>query len=215
LTTIAPPWSGYPTCSGFTPVYSRSPAPRRAVNRPKRRASQRGAIPRTLARPVNRVSMVIARPAAVRPTAIAEVKQRASKAHAQVANAKRAAAAWVTTRRLAPPTIAAASEASASSFPVRATGSGAPGRAERNALGIPTARRGSASTALARPVAARPTRTARRALATSGCVSTTSAAQANRAPRAARACKGCAFPKPLHRSDRNIARRGTRRVSGD
>lgn len=202
MTTIAPLWSGYPTCSGFLPVYSRSPAPARAVSHPKRRPKHRGAMRRTRARPVNRVSTVTAKPVAVKPTAIAAAKRRASKERAAAENAPRAAAASATTRPPAPPTTEAASEAFVSSSLVRATASGAPAPAERSAPGIPTAQRGFASTALARPVAARPTKTVRRALATSGCVSTTSAVRASRAPRVAPACRGCACHKPPHPIDR-------------
>lgn len=202
MTTIAPPWSGYPTCSGFTPVYSPSPAPTRAVSHQKRRPKQRGAIRRIPARPVNRVSTVTAKPGAVPPTAIAAVKQLASKAHAAAVNARRAAAASVTTKPQALPTTEAASGVSVSSSRARAMASGVPGLVEKSALGTPTAVRGSASMEPAPRGAARPTRIARRGPVTWGSVSTTSAAPASHAPRVEPACRGCACRRPRHPTDR-------------
>jgi hypothetical protein len=202
LTTIAPPWSGYPTCSGFTPVFSPSPAPTRAVSQPKRRARRRGAIRAIPARPANHASTAIAKRVDAPPMAIAAERRHVSRALALLANAKRAAAASVTTRPPAPPTIGAASAASASPCPVRATGTDVPGQGEKSARGTPIALRIFASTAPAPPGDARRTKTARRISVTSGSVSLTSAARASRAPRVARAYRGSAFLNPPRPTDR-------------
>lgn len=207
MSTIAPLWSGYPTCSGFTPVCSPSPAPARAVSL-NRRASQRGAIRATHARPANRASTGTAKRVAAPPTATAGGKRRASKARARAANAKRAAVASATTRPPAPPTIAAASEGSVSTFLVLATANVAPGPGARNARGTRTADRGACvSTARAPPVVARPTKIARLVFATWVSVSITNAARVSHAPKGARAFRGSASRKRPHPSDRTRHRR--------
>ena len=206
MSTIAPPWSGYPTRSGFTPACSPSPspAPTRAVSHPKRRARPRDATRPTLAPPDNLASTANAKQAAVRPTVIAAAAQPVSKARAAAANARQAAVASVTTIRPARPTIAAAWEACASGSPVRATAIAALGPAERSATGTRTARRASASTARARPGAARPIKTARRASAASASAWIANATRTSRARRGEPVCRGCASlrrrpRRPRHR----------------
>ena len=205
MTTIAPPWSGYPTRSGFTPACSPSPspAPTRAVSHPNHRARLRGATRPTLAPPVNRASTASAKQAAVRLTVIAAARQPALQVRAAVANARPPAAASVTTKRPGRPTIAAAWEGCASGSPVRATASGAPGPVGRNATGTRTARRASASTGRAPRVAARPTRIARRALAASASAWIASATPTSPAPRGAPVCRGCASRSRRRRRPRH------------